>query len=61
LGSLLTTTKVEECAKELEVHPSVIIGKLAHDKKISYRNIHLYNNNVLVEIPEKYKRGYKKK
>lgn len=50
----LTTTKVEECAKELAIHESIIIGKLAHDEKISYRNIHLYNENVLDEIPEQY-------
>ena len=48
---------MKECAEKLEVHPSVIIGKLAHDKKISYRNIHLYNDNVLEEIPTKYKKG----
>lgn len=52
--SYLTTSKVEECAKELEIHESIIIGKLAHDNKISYRNIHLYNENVLDEIPKEY-------
>lgn len=50
----LSTVKVEECAKQLEIHPSIIIGKLAHDKEISYRNIHLYNQDVLEEIPKKY-------
>lgn len=51
----LTTTKVEECAKELAIHESIIIGKLAYEGEISYRNIHLYNENVLNEIPEQYK------
>lgn len=50
----LTTDKVEECSEELEVHPSIIIGMLAHENKISYRNIHLYNENVLELIPNKY-------
>ncbi|MCG8320209.1 MAG: ImmA/IrrE family metallo-endopeptidase [Cytophagales bacterium] len=50
----LTTMKVEECAERLGIHPSIIIGKLAHDEKISYRNIHLYNENVLDEIPDEF-------
>ncbi|XOV91509.1 MAG: helix-turn-helix domain-containing protein [Bacteroidota bacterium] len=48
----LTTTKVEECASNLKVHPSIIIGKLARERKISYRHIHLYNDNVLELIPK---------
>lgn len=43
----LTTTKVEECAEKYEVHPAIIIGKLAHDEKISYSNQRLYNENVM--------------
>lgn len=50
----LTAAKVEECAANYQIHPSIIIGKLAHDKKISYRNIHLFNNNVLEYIPEEF-------
>lgn len=51
----LPTTKVEECAAEYNVHPSIIIGKLAHDNIISYRNQTLYNDNVLNHIEDKYK------
>lgn len=51
----LTTTKVEECAAEYGVHPSIIIGKLAHDDIISYRNQALYNENVLEFIDSNYK------
>ena len=50
----LTTSKVEECAAEYKIHPSIIIGKLAHEKKISYSNQNLYNENVLQLIPSKY-------
>ncbi|MEP1034410.1 HigA family addiction module antitoxin [Ekhidna sp.] len=50
----LTTDKVEECSEELTIHPSVIIGKLAKEDKVSYRHIHLYNSNVLDEIPIEY-------
>lgn len=46
----LTTSKVEECSAKYEIHPAVILGQLAHDKKISYRNQRLYNENVLEQI-----------
>jgi HTH-type transcriptional regulator/antitoxin HigA len=51
----LTTDKVEECAANFNIHPSIIIGKLAHAKKISYSNQSLYNENVLQLIQSSYK------
>lgn len=53
--SYLTTTKVEECAEKYEIHPAIIIGKLAHDGKVSYGNQALYNNNVLEIVSDSYK------
>ncbi len=53
----LTTSKVEECAAEYKIHPSIIIGKLAHEKKISYSNKSLYNENVLKLIQTQYQVG----
>lgn len=53
----LTTTRVEECAAEYKIHPSIIIGKLAHVKKISYSNQSLYNENVLQSIQPQYQVG----
>ncbi|HNW97714.1 MAG TPA: ImmA/IrrE family metallo-endopeptidase [Bacteroidales bacterium] len=50
----LTTSKVEECAAEHNIHPSIIIGKLAYEKKISYSNQSLYNENVLQYIQKQY-------
>ncbi|MBN1184219.1 MAG: ImmA/IrrE family metallo-endopeptidase [Bacteroidales bacterium] len=50
----LTSAKVEECAAKYEVHESIIVGKLAHDEVISYRNQTLFNENVLKLIDEKY-------
>ena len=50
----LTSNKVEECAAEYGVHPAIIVGKLAHDKKISYSNQSLYNENVLIYINKQY-------
>ena len=50
----LARSKIEKCSRHLNVHPSIIIGALAHNKTISYKNIHLYNDNVLELIPEMY-------
>jgi len=50
----LQASKVEECAAKYEVHPAIIMGKLAYDKKLSYRNIFLYNEDVIKLIPAKY-------
>jgi HTH-type transcriptional regulator/antitoxin HigA len=52
----LPTTKVEECAEALEIHPAIIVGSLAHAKQISYSNQNLYKENVLDLIQRKYKR-----
>jgi HTH-type transcriptional regulator/antitoxin HigA len=51
----LTISKVEECAKKYQVHPSIIVGKLAHEKKISFSNQTLYRENVLEQIQGSYK------
>jgi HTH-type transcriptional regulator / antitoxin HigA len=51
----LTTSKVEECAEKYQVHPSIIVGKLAHEKKISFSNQTLYKENVLEQIPGSFK------
>ncbi len=50
----LSTSKVEECADVYKVHPSIIIGKLAYDKRISYSNQSLYNDDVLQWIQKQY-------
>ncbi len=50
----LSASKVEECAAEYKIHPAIIIGKLAHAKRISYNNQAMYNENVLELIEKKY-------
>ena len=50
----LTTSRVEECAAIYNIHPAIIIGKLAHEKSISYANQSLYNENVLNIINAQY-------
>jgi hypothetical protein len=45
---------VEDCASVYNVHPAIIIGKLAFEKKISYSNQSLYNEDVLQKIQRQY-------
>lgn len=51
----LTVNRVEECAAKYEIHPSVVIGKLAFDKDLSYKNLYLFNENVLELIPARFR------
>lgn len=51
----LSASRVEACAEQYQIHPAIIIGKLAHDELISYANQSLYNDNVLMLIPKRYK------
>jgi HTH-type transcriptional regulator/antitoxin HigA len=50
----LTVAKVEECSAKYNVHPAIIIGALAFNQKLSYRNQSLFNENVLELIPSQY-------
>lgn len=50
----LSTLDIENCAQHLVIHPAIVIGKLAHDKTISYANQRLYNEQVLDLIDSKF-------
>lgn len=50
----LARSKIEECSRHLNVHPAIVVGALAHNNTISYKNIHLFNENVLGMIPKRY-------
>jgi HTH-type transcriptional regulator / antitoxin HigA len=50
----LTVGKVVECSSKINVHPAIIIGALAFNQKLSYRNQSLFNENVLDFIPVKF-------
>jgi HTH-type transcriptional regulator/antitoxin HigA len=50
----LTKGNIVDCAEQLNVHPSIIIGALAFNDTISFRNLRLFNENVLYLIPEEY-------
>lgn len=52
--SYLTVGKIEECSRALNIHPALIIGALAFNEKISFRNQSLFNENVLDIIPEQF-------
>ena len=52
--SYLSVPRLKECAKMLNIHPAIIIGALAFNKTISFRNINLFNENVLDVIPVKF-------
>ncbi len=47
----LTVGKIEECSAAVNIHPAIIIGALAFNEKISFRNQSLFNENVLELIP----------
>lgn len=50
----LSQKDIIHCATALQIHPAIIIGKLAYDKTISYANQSLFNENVLDLIDAKY-------
>lgn len=50
----LSTTDIENCAKQLAIHPALIIGKLAFDETISFANQKLYNENTLNIIDKQF-------
>lgn len=50
----LSLSKVEECAETYGVHPSIVIGKLARENKISYGNQNLFREDVLLQIANKF-------
>ena len=49
----LSVGKIEECSATINIHPAIIIGALAFNEKISFRNQSLFNDNVLELIPDK--------
>ena len=50
----LTVGKIMECSKAINIHPAIIIGALAFNEKISFRNQRLFNENVLELIPAQF-------
>lgn len=47
----LTTAHIEVCSADLEIHPAIIIGKLAHENKPFYKINAKFNEDVFQYIP----------
>lgn len=52
MGTYITQAMVLECAEEVGIHPSIVIGAMAHAEMVSFRNLHLFNSPVLEFIPK---------
>jgi len=50
----LSPQTILNCAEKFRIHPAIIIGKLAHEKTVSYANQSLFNENVLEKIDSLY-------
>ena len=50
----LTTAHIDVCSAALEIHPAIITGKLAYEKKFSFKINAKFNDDVAVYIPKKY-------
>lgn len=55
-GSLnyVKTQEVKRCAKQLNIHPAIIVGTLAFHGYVSYAQVHKFNDTIRDKIPEKY-------
>jgi hypothetical protein len=51
-GTYITQKTVLECAVDVGIHPSIVIGAMAHAELVSFRNLHLFNSPVLDYIPK---------
>lgn len=50
----IPTSKVIEFSRECEIHPSIVIGSLAYNKKTSYSTLHRYKESIRDKIPFDY-------
>lgn len=50
----LTEEKVLSFSEEYKLHPSIVVGMLAFNSKISYSNIHRFKESIKDKIPNKY-------
>ncbi len=52
----LTEGDIYSCAEKFDIHPSIIIGALAHRKIISFAHIHTFSRDkeIMSLIPQKY-------
>ena len=48
----LTTAHIDVCSADLEIHPAIIIGKLAYEKRASYKILGIYNEDSFNFLPK---------
>lgn len=53
-GGYITQALVLECAEAVGIHPSIVIGAMAHAEIVSFRNLHLFNSPVLEFVPKEF-------
>lgn len=51
----ITEEKVKEFSKSHKIHPSIVVGILAFNGKVSYSTLHRFKETVRDKIPNKYK------
>jgi len=53
----VTDSRIMECSERFDIHPAIIAGSLAYDKKISYSHLHRYTEPVKEQIPKEHVMG----
>lgn len=51
----ITEEKVKEFSSEYNIHPSIVVGILAFNNKVSYSTSHRFNETIRDKIPNKYR------
>ena len=50
----ITEEMVRNVSREIDLHPSIIVGQLAFNGKISYSTTHRFKETIKDKIPSKY-------
>lgn len=51
----ITEEKVQEFSLSHKIHPSIVVGILAFNKKVSYSTLHRFKESIRDKIPNKYR------
>jgi len=51
----ITEELVRNLSKEIDLHPSIVVGQLAFNGKVSYSTTHRFKESIKDKIPAKYK------
>ncbi|TLP75684.1 XRE family transcriptional regulator [Maribacter sp. ACAM166] len=51
----ITEELVRNVSKEIDLHPSIVVGQLAFNGKVSYSTTHRFKESIKDKIPAKYK------